>query len=306
MLVTLFDGGAGSSGVTSLPSARSDAAGCALVHRDALAAVPSRDTRGARATGAVDERGVLTMSLLDDVNDSAARAASLTLNENCDPDVRVDMAAALARVAANALGASAAPADERAGVCALGAMIGGSVCVPLADGRPLTGTWQGVWLARHAEGARDARIAAQLLPARAQTTLSVSAGGRGAVDITEKVRDAVSAAAGGSESGAVHVFVRHTSAALVLGALRSARELEEAASAVVPRAWHYEFFRHTAEGEDDMVGHIKSTLLGVSVCVPVRGGELALPEGAGVLLVEHRDGGGWGGGSERQIVVTLL
>ena len=52
------------------------------------------------------------------------------------------------------------------------------------------------------------------------------------------------------------------------------------------------YFEHTAEGADDMPAHVKSTLLGASVTIPIRGGRLALGTWQGIYLGEHRNHGG--------------
>ena len=100
--------------------------------------------------------------------------------------------------------------------------------------------------------------------------------------------------------GIVHVFVRHTSASLTLN--------ENASPAVRRdfRAWfdravpeEADYWEHTLEGSDDMPAHLKSSLLGASVTVPVSGGRLALGTWQGIYLCEHRDSGG-----ARELVVT--
>ena len=60
------------------------------------------------------------------------------------------------------------------------------------------------------------------------------------------------------------------------------------------------YFEHTAEGSDDMPAHLKASLLGASVSVPIRDGRLALGTWQGVYLGEHRDHGG-----SRTLIVTL-
>ena len=52
-------------------------------------------------------------------------------------------------------------------------------------------------------------------------------------------------------------------------------------------------------------GHVKSSLMGVSLNIPIQNGRLALGTWQGVYLNEHRDQGGWGGGHSRHIVITL-
>jgi secondary thiamine-phosphate synthase enzyme len=59
-------------------------------------------------------------------------------------------------------------------------------------------------------------------------------------------------------------------------------------------------YRHTSEGPDDMPAHIKSSLLGVSLQLPISRGRLALGTWQGIWLGEHRDDGG-----SRRIIVTL-
>ena len=60
------------------------------------------------------------------------------------------------------------------------------------------------------------------------------------------------------------------------------------------------YYRHTTEGPDDMPAHIKSSMIGAGLIIPVRNGRLALGTWQGIWLGEHRDHGG-----HRQIVATL-
>ncbi len=101
--------------------------------------------------------------------------------------------------------------------------------------------------------------------------------------------------------GMANVFIRHTSASLTLN--------ENASPAVRRdfRAWFDRavpedapFWEHTLEGSDDMPAHLKSSLLGASVTVPVAAGRLALGTWQGIYLCEHRDSGG-----SRELVVTV-
>lgn len=83
-------------------------------------------------------------------------------------------------------------------------------------------------------------------------------------------------------------------------------DMETALNKIVPAQWHRDgSFTHTMEGEDDMAGHVKSSLMGVSLNIPISGGRLALGTWQGVYLNEHRNQGGWGGGHTRNIVITL-
>lgn len=74
----------------------------------------------------------------------------------------------------------------------------------------------------------------------------------------------------------------------------------------VPAQWNRDgTFLHTMEGDDDMPGHVKSSMMGVSLDIPIRNGRLALGTWQGIYLNEHRDQGGWGGGHKRNIIVTM-
>ncbi len=93
--------------------------------------------------------------------------------------------------------------------------------------------------------------------------------------------------------GLAHVFVQHTSASLTLNENASPAVRADFRSwfdAAVPEDAPY--WTHTLEGPDDMPAHIKTSLLGPSVTVPVTDGELALGTWQGIYLCEHRDSGG--------------
>ena len=93
--------------------------------------------------------------------------------------------------------------------------------------------------------------------------------------------------------GLLHLFIRHTSASLTLNENASPdvrRDFESWFSEAVPERASY--WTHTLEGADDMPAHIKAALLGPSLSLPVRDGELALGTWQGVYLCEHRDRGG--------------
>jgi len=100
--------------------------------------------------------------------------------------------------------------------------------------------------------------------------------------------------------GLAHVFIRHTSASLTLNENASPdvrRDFETWFSKAVPEGERWE---HALEGPDDMPAHIKASLLGPSLTLPVADGRLALGTWQGVYLCEHRDRGG-----PRSLVVTL-
>jgi secondary thiamine-phosphate synthase enzyme len=101
--------------------------------------------------------------------------------------------------------------------------------------------------------------------------------------------------------GLLHVFIRHTSAALTLNENASPDvrdDFEAYFNATVPEDAPY--WTHTVEGPDDMPAHIKASVLGPSLSLPVAGGRLALGTWQGIYLCEHRDHGG-----ARSLVATL-
>jgi secondary thiamine-phosphate synthase enzyme len=92
--------------------------------------------------------------------------------------------------------------------------------------------------------------------------------------------------------GICHLFIRHTSASLTLNENASPdvrRDFETWFNDAVPERFHWE---HTLEGPDDMPAHVKASLLGPSLSLPVARGRLALGTWQGVYLCEHRDRGG--------------
>jgi secondary thiamine-phosphate synthase enzyme len=101
--------------------------------------------------------------------------------------------------------------------------------------------------------------------------------------------------------GLAHLFLRHTSASLTLNENASPdvrRDFESWFDAAVAEDASY--WTHTLEGPDDMPAHIKASLLGPALQLPVRDGRLALGTWQGVYLCEHRDRGG-----SRSLLVTL-
>jgi len=101
--------------------------------------------------------------------------------------------------------------------------------------------------------------------------------------------------------GIAHVFMQHTSASLTLNENASPdvrRDFAAWFDRAVPDGADY--FAHTLEGPDDMPAHIKSSLTGASLLLPVRQGRLALGTWQGIYLCEHRDRGG-----ARRVLVTV-
>ena len=100
--------------------------------------------------------------------------------------------------------------------------------------------------------------------------------------------------------GIAHVFIRHTSASLTLNENASPdvrRDFRTWFDRAVPDGADY--WTHTLEGDDDMPAHVKASLTGAGLTLPVSGGRLALGTWQGIYLCEHRDSGG-----ARSVLVT--
>ena len=100
--------------------------------------------------------------------------------------------------------------------------------------------------------------------------------------------------------GLLHVFVAHTSASLTINENADSDvlyDLDRALAALAPEDAAY---RHVEEGADDMPAHVKASLLGCSLTIPVRNGRLCLGIWQGICLCEHRRHGG-----RRRLVLTL-
>lgn len=132
-----------------------------------------------------------------------------------------------------------------------------------------------------------------------QTHFSLSPKSRGFHLVTDEVVSQLPHLAR-VKTGLLHLLLQHTSASLTLNencdpTVRS--DMEQHFLRQVPENAPYE---HDYEGRDDMPAHIKSSLLGVSLCLPVSRGKLQLGTWQGIWLGEHRIRGG-----ARRIVATL-
>lgn len=100
--------------------------------------------------------------------------------------------------------------------------------------------------------------------------------------------------------GWLHVFLQHTSASLSINENADPdvpRDLEASLNALAPEDFPY---AHTLEGPDDMPAHVKASLLGCSLLIPVQEGQLLLGTWQGIYLCEHRNHAG-----ARRLVLTL-
>ena len=122
---------------------------------------------------------------------------------------------------------------------------------------------------------------------QSSTTLAVETRGRGLVDFTRSVNAWV--AQSGFDTGLLTLFVRHTSASLLIqeNADPDVRaDLDRFFARLVPDG--DALFRHQDEGPDDMPAHIRTALTAVSLTIPVDDGRLVLGTWQGIYLWEHR------------------
>jgi secondary thiamine-phosphate synthase enzyme len=122
----------------------------------------------------------------------------------------------------------------------------------------------------------------------ATQSITIRAPRKGLQDITDQVARVV--AKGGVATGMCTLFIRHTSASLIIQENYdpSARvDLETFMERLVPEGASW--ITHTLEGDDDMPSHIKAVLTQVSLSIPILDGKLALGTWQGIYLWEHRD-----------------
>ena len=130
-------------------------------------------------------------------------------------------------------------------------------------------------------------------------TLKVRTTARGTYELTQAVSEFVSSA--GVEHGMCHLFLRHTSASLIIcenadPTVRS--DLERFMGKLVPDG--SKDYEHDAEGPDDMSAHIRTTLTNPALAIPVSDGRLLLGTWQGIYLWEHRTHP-----QEREIIATV-
>lgn len=132
-----------------------------------------------------------------------------------------------------------------------------------------------------------------------QTEIKLSPRNRGFHLVTKDIIEAIPELRE-IRTGLLHVHIKHTSASLTINenADPTVREdFESHFNLLVPEeGTHYQ---HTFEGPDDMTSHIKASLLGPSVTIPITDGRLNLGTWQGVYLCEHRNHGG-----SRRLVLT--
>jgi secondary thiamine-phosphate synthase enzyme len=133
-----------------------------------------------------------------------------------------------------------------------------------------------------------------------QKEFSVSARKRGFHLVTSEILSKIPEITA-IRSGLLHLFIKHTSASLTVNenADPSVRaDMERHFNILAPENARY--YTHDTEGSDDMPAHIKCSMLGTSLSIPITDGRLNLGTWQGIYLCEHRDDGG-----SRSIVATI-
>ena len=133
-----------------------------------------------------------------------------------------------------------------------------------------------------------------------QKTISLSPHPRGFHLITNEIVESIPEMSQ-IKTGLLHLFIKHTSASLTINedadpTVRT--DFESHFNHLVPENQPY--YKHTLEGPDDMPAHLKTSLLGSSVSIPITKGKLALGTWQGIYLCEHRNHGG-----NRTLVATI-
>jgi len=131
-----------------------------------------------------------------------------------------------------------------------------------------------------------------------QKLLTLPAYRRGFHIITQEIRSVLGEL---PSAGLMHIFIQHTSAGITINENADPDVLVDFAgffNRIVPE--NQPFLRHTIEGPDDMPAHVKASLVGASVTIPITQGRLNLGTWQGIYLCEFRNHGG-----RRRLVITI-
>jgi secondary thiamine-phosphate synthase enzyme len=132
-----------------------------------------------------------------------------------------------------------------------------------------------------------------------QETITLSSKSRGFHLITSEIEEALRSMPS-IETGILHLFIQHTSASLSINENADPTVREDMEHFFTDIADDKPYYIHTYEGADDMPAHIKASILGNSLTIPITNGRMNLGTWQGIYLGEHRDHGG-----SRRIVVTI-
>ncbi|KAL9144242.1 hypothetical protein ABFS82_14G284500 [Erythranthe guttata] len=139
-------------------------------------------------------------------------------------------------------------------------------------------------------------------PKWAQMTVTIPAQRRGCHLITSKILRDIGQDLSGFKCGLAHFFLQHTSASLTVNENYDTdvrADTETFLNKVVPEGRSAPW-KHTLEGPDDMPAHIKSSMFGCSLTIPITDGKLNMGTWQGIWLCEHRDAA-----TPRKVVITL-
>lgn len=222
--------------------------------------------------------------------------SSVSLNENADPTVRSDLLGAVKRISHDN------PATA-------GSLLGNSLNIPIQRGSLDLGTWQGIYLGNWADAhaTRTLVVTLRSFDGTAKSHTSITAPGRGCMVISDNISKKLPSTK--HDSGLLTLLIKHTSASLTVNDVSDPlvhESMEAALNQLVPEQWNEEFFEHTYEGPDDMPAHVKSSLFGAFLTLPLTDGRINAGPDKGIYLCEHRDGGGWGGGHSRKISMAVM
>jgi secondary thiamine-phosphate synthase enzyme len=134
---------------------------------------------------------------------------------------------------------------------------------------------------------------------QASDTITIDTGGQGLIEITDRVARFV--AGSGIDTGLLTLFIRHTSASLLIqenAAPAARRDIERYFGRIAPESAAYE---HDDEGPDDMPAHLRAALTATSLSIPVAAGGAQLGTWQGIYLFEHR-----AAPHRRQVAVHLI
>ncbi|XP_020576012.1 uncharacterized protein LOC110021740 [Phalaenopsis equestris] len=136
----------------------------------------------------------------------------------------------------------------------------------------------------------------------AQKTVVIPPQRRGCHIVTSKIVREIEQDLSIFKCGLAHLFLHHTSASLTINENCDSdvrHDTETFLNQVVPEGWSAPW-KHTLEGPDDMPAHIKSSMFGCALTIPITNGRLNMGTWQGIWLCEHRDHG-----TPRRIVITL-
>lgn len=132
-----------------------------------------------------------------------------------------------------------------------------------------------------------------------QKEITFKARKRGFHLVTDDVLRAIDIS--GFSVGLATLFIKHTSASLSINEDADSSVRDDMESFFSDTCDSKEYFTHTYEGSDDMPSHIKSTIIGSSITIPITNGRFNLGTWQGIYLNEHRDYGG-----QRKVVITVI